>query len=527
MDASRIAISYARFSSVAQAAGDSLRRQNDETVKYVTEHGLILDQHLSFRDLGVSAFDRSNIQRGALGSFLKAAQDGKVPVGATLIVESLDRLSRAQVLDALEVFIAILNVGLNIVTLIDRQRYSRESVAANFGQLLTSIVIMQRAHEESATKSSRGLQLWGQKKKLAVEHQTPMTRRSPRWVDADADRVYSLNPERTAVVRKILDMAERGVGNHTIIRTLHADGITAWSGTGKWQPSYIQKMLHSPALYGGIDIDGEITLGYYPPVIDKARFEYIAALRSERATTKNTNRKGVGVTNLFSGLLKCGYCGSSMNVAGYKEHARKEGRAPYERKYVACHGARIGATTCKMKMWFIDELEPALLFWLTSLDYGKLMNVGTATDLDTERQQLSLLESQTADAKLRIERTMTAIEEGASSMVPRLKQHEADAIRLAALAEKQRHRVIALASREGASASRMKGLVLLFRALKTTTDDTGRRLLREQLSAAVTSTVQRVVLYPAGRHVGGTKEDRFADVFFKNGAERRIEPGEL
>lgn len=437
----KIAISYARFSSAAQAQGDSLRRQTEATEKYCAENGLVLDRHLSFRDLGVSAFDRSNIRKGALGLFLKAAEAGKVPLGATLIVESLDRLSRAQVLDALEVFIAILNAGLFIVTLTDRQVYSRESVQANFGQLMMSIVIMQRAHEESATKSMRGNASWQQKKKLAKTQGVPMTRRSPHWIDASADRKFTLNPERVQVVNKILDMAEKGVGNHTIIRTLHAESIPAWSSSGKWEPSYVQKLLHSPALYGAIDIDDEIIPDYYPPIIDKARFEYIASLRAARATTKNTNRKGLGVTNLFSGLLKCGYCGSSMNIAGYKEKPRQEGRASYERKYVACHGARIGKTKCKMKMWFVDELEPSLLFWLTSVDYGALMNVGGKTSLETERVQLAALDAQLTDAEARIERTMIAIEEGASSMVPRLKQHEVDAARLRKQAEKQRQKV--------------------------------------------------------------------------------------
>jgi len=43
--------------------------------------------------------------------------------------------------------------------------------------------------------------------------------------------------------------------------------------------------LTSPALYGGIDIDGEIKEGYYPALIDREKFVYLQSLRSARATT--------------------------------------------------------------------------------------------------------------------------------------------------------------------------------------------------------------------------------------------------
>lgn len=53
-----------------------------------------------------------------------------------------------------------------------------------------------------------------------------------------------------------------------------------------------------------------------------------------------------------------------------------------------------------------------------------------------------------------------------------------------------------------------------------------RRALREQLSAAINLVVERIELHPMGHNAQGCKEDRFADVMFKNGASRRIESGE-
>ena len=67
------AYSYIRFSTKRQAKGDSLMRQLDKSRAYAAEHGLDL-QESSFEDLGVSAFDRSNVTKGALAAFIKAVE---------------------------------------------------------------------------------------------------------------------------------------------------------------------------------------------------------------------------------------------------------------------------------------------------------------------------------------------------------------------------------------------------------------------------------------------------------------------
>ena len=89
------AYSYIRFSTPEQLKGDSLRRQLDLSARYAQDHGLVLDEQLTFRDLGISAFDKSNLgSSGKLREFLDAVDQGRVPPGSFLLVESLDRLSR-------------------------------------------------------------------------------------------------------------------------------------------------------------------------------------------------------------------------------------------------------------------------------------------------------------------------------------------------------------------------------------------------------------------------------------------------
>lgn len=517
-----VAISYARFSSTAQADGDSLRRQKEDAEQYANANNLVIDKNLSFLDLGVSAYDQSNIRHGALGVFLKAIDAGKVPIGATLIVESFDRLSRAKPLDALGVFSDIISSGLNVAVLTKPPKvFSQASIDQNNFQLFEALIEMFRAHGESKRKSELVRAAWGAKKK-AARAGVLMTHKVPHWISVQPDNTRVLIPERAAVILKIIEDSENGVGAHTIIRALHAEGVLGWSRTLKWQPSYIQKLLTSPALYGGINIDGEVVPSYYPPVITEDRFIALQAIRSARGTTVNQNRKGSALTNIFSGMLKCGYCGSAMNVAGYKSRV-----SGYDRKYVGCHGARINKAQCSMKIWFLDELEPSLLFWLASLDFNKVLGSRVQSTLDVEQTALTVLEAKLSSAVQAATNIEDAIAEGAKTMVPRLNAKVQEVQDLTKGAIAQRAKVQALSSSGADGRSLMKTIVMLFKMLKEVQNDELRlRAVREQLRACVSETVQRIELFPVGRTLGGSKDDRHIDITFISGAERRIDVGE-
>ncbi|MDO8889630.1 MAG: recombinase family protein [Hydrogenophaga sp.] len=516
------AYSYVRFSTPEQSKGDSLRRQTDLAQKYANQHGLTLDTELTLRDMGISAFRGANVETGALGAFLDAVKNGQVPKGSILLVENLDRLSRGKVLDALTVFTSIINAEIEIVTLMDGVRYSVESLNANMSQLMMAIAFYAMANEESAKKGIRVSAAWQAKRRAAATSGAIMTKKTPYWVETDQHRTkFTLNKERTAVVKLIIELAEKGTGNNSIAKHLHEKGVKGWNPKGIWATSYIQKILQNPALYGGIDIGGDIRDGYYPPVITYEKWSLLQSMRSARRTTLVANRKGALVTNLFSGLLKCGYCGGPMTVAGYKSLA-----SGYDRKYFACHHARTGAAKCKMKMWFIDELEPVLLFWLTKVDYRRIVGHSDVSNLQIEQERLAGLGHRAQENERKIKNVTEAIEEGAKGMVKRLSELDAESVELAASLERQQKVVDAAASRNAIGATRMSAMVALFKALKHTKEEAEIRVMREQLSAAIHAVTQRITLFPAGRRITGTKDERFIDVEFTNGEIRRIDPDE-
>ncbi len=109
----RRAYSYLRVSCLAQAHGDGLRRQDDFAAQICQEEGWCLDDTLSFVDRGRSAFHGDNARIGALSRFLAAVKSGRVAAGSVLIIECIDRLSREQVDEAYDLFLAILKSGVN------------------------------------------------------------------------------------------------------------------------------------------------------------------------------------------------------------------------------------------------------------------------------------------------------------------------------------------------------------------------------------------------------------------------------
>ena len=522
MEATRKAISYTRFSSAGQADGDSERRQDDGADIYAAAHGLEIDESLRFKDHGRSGYTEENIHKGALGELLVLVRDSKIPRGTTLLIDNFDRLSRAVPLVALALFTELINAGLTIVTVHDEQKFNLEALEKNPYLLIGVFIEQIRAHSESKNKSRLVKQAWDNKKKQAKDTGKVMTRKTPYWISANADKTgFELNPERAEVLLWLISESEKGVGNNTLIGLLHEQKIPAWSKSKSWQPSYMQKTLKNPALFGAIKLNGEIVKGYYPPLIDEDRFYRLQALRSDRATTQSTSGRGKSLSNLFSGRLKCGYCGFSFNISGYKEHARKPGRKPYERKYMGCHGARIkDPQGCKKAtIWFVDEFEPKILLWLTQLEVKALVGEDTSP-LDNEKATLETLAGRLQETKRRIKNVTKAIasdDEPPKSLVGSLKALEVDEARLKEQVGEQQKRVNSLLSHQVSGKDRMTKLLKLFKLLKVTTDVVELKAVRQQLANLISGIVERVTLFPAGPVATGSKVDRYMTVTLKNG----------
>jgi DNA invertase Pin-like site-specific DNA recombinase len=321
------AFSYIRFSTPEQARGDSLRRQLEAAKDWCAQRGLILDDKL--RDLGRSAYKGSHAQFGALRDFLALVEAGEIERGSFLIVESLDRLSREAVLDALPRLLDLIAAGITVVTLADGQEYSDGRLRADPSPLIMSLLIMMRAHEESRTKGMRVGKAWSEKRRLATETGQAMTAICPGWirlVGGPKRGSYELIPERAAIVQRIFRETIDGHGRRAIARSLNTEGVPTW-GVGRkrgalWHDSYVQKILRNPACYGayeplsklaGGDGSGNVRIdGYFPAAIEEDVFYHAQVAAGTRR--QREGRPAAGHRNLLRGLAKCGACGSNLIV---------------------------------------------------------------------------------------------------------------------------------------------------------------------------------------------------------------------
>jgi DNA invertase Pin-like site-specific DNA recombinase len=195
------AYSYIRFSTPEQRKGDSLRRQVEKARDYAAANGLVLDDTLTFTDLGTSAFRGKNAQDGGLSLFLAAIDEGRVEEGAFLLIENFDRLSRQPAIEAIHLLQSIVNRGVTVVTLTDGRKYSKETLRNDQMTLLGSIFSMFRAHEESKVKGERLRAAWGKKKQKDAREGKAITKMLPAWLKVEGDKIITIEEKAKVVLR--------------------------------------------------------------------------------------------------------------------------------------------------------------------------------------------------------------------------------------------------------------------------------------------------------------------------------------
>lgn len=216
------AYSYVRFSSHLQADGGSLARQTRLTAEYCQRRGLVLDEDLKLDDLGVSAFRGANVREGALAGFLEACRTGRVQRGSTLVVESLDRLSRDEIRPALQLFLSLQDYGITIVTHEPPREY--DPAATDALALIEPLIVFARAHEESKMKSHRRRDGWKQAKDRARQGEGPMLKTCPAWLEV-VDGAFRAKEEAAAAVRLIFQLACDGYGVNRIATYLVVNNV--------------------------------------------------------------------------------------------------------------------------------------------------------------------------------------------------------------------------------------------------------------------------------------------------------------
>ncbi|EOB3921250.1 recombinase family protein [Vibrio parahaemolyticus] len=342
----KTAYSYIRFSSKAQELGDSLRRQLDDTRRYCTEHNLKLSE-TSYQDLGISAFkDRD---RASLEDMLSAIKNGSIQHGSVIILESVDRLSRAGIDKTQEIVKSILRHDVEIVSLHDGLHLTKDSLN-DLIAVIRLAASADLAHQESVKKAER-VKAAKKRQKDDARQGKAIKKRLVWWLSRESD-TYKLN-ENAQYVRKMITLRQQGAGYHKIAMKLNELGIQTRYGK-TWSDTAVREMLSHDALYGGYQVgtvkDGkfikeELIHNYYPPLISYSEFK---ELQSEYVNRTGGHKKH----NHLSGLVRCGHCGSAMQKKLSKRTTKKR---TIEYKQWICVASVSGGCEFKNGIRDLDE----------------------------------------------------------------------------------------------------------------------------------------------------------------------------
>ncbi len=526
------AYSYIRFSTLEQKKGDSLRRQMQGAEDWAKEHDYILDDRM--KDEGLSAFKGDHKIKGSLGRFLKLVKAGKIEKESVLIVESMDRLSREPYLTAFDQLRELTKCGVRVVTLDPVGDYTEKNLSENIGGLMSAISDMDRAHRESSLKSKRLKSTW-EAKRSNINNKV-LTNRCPAWLKRSEDwKEYEKIKDRCLLIKKIFKLYLTGKSSFAIEKQLNQTRDN-WKPQGRkklsagWRKSYVDKILRNPAVIGQYQphkmIDGkrqpvgDSVSDYFPQVVPDDLFYAVQQKIAENRKGWRGGRTGK-ISNLFSYLAKCGYCGSAMHFIN-----KGDGNS-----YLVCdRGKR--KIDCKAITWRYDEFETDLLkLALVNVDVSSLLpdHEEAENEISNLQQKQLAIQGRLNIVESEIENLSETIATTSDIRVRKLLDekliHRLNEKETFQKQEAETEMKINDLEKRGIDIkerlSNLKELNEKMRDLK------GKRLidLRFKLRELLRSLIERIDVYPGGfkdrKHLNKLKSDKDERKFFAKGIDNK------
>lgn len=513
------AYSYVRFSNKKQQHGDSLRRQVEMAERYAKVNKLHLSAQ-NFRDLGVSAFKQRNLKQGALAAFIGAVRAGTIEKGSYLLIEQFDRLSRAEVTVAFRLLLDLIEAGVTVVTLVDEKVWNEETIQ-DVVNVLVSIILMSRAHEESTAKARRLRDTWGQKKLAAGQAGEQSSRKivtseCPRWLVPNESKTgFIVDEEKAASVRKVFAARIAGLGVVAIVSKANREG---WTVPGKapiqregetddayearraegatWHTSLVGRLLKNRAalgeyqpqktehlkVKGGGDKklrvpDGAVVPNYYPPILDEETF-LRAQAKAERSG-RFPGRRDASLKNWLQGLLRC-TCGHTF----VRKNKDSKAQPNYARYYCSARNRgirRADGTLCPGAN--AGELENAVIYIISSIAPSSFDGSSKADEL---KARIDVLTVDVGAAKSVRDRFADAIGSSAApipTLLTRLADAEAEVTKKEEEVKKARAELADISGDHEAALARIVSAVKHIDSLEA------RAELREELSRLIEKVV--------------------------------------
>ena len=348
-----------------------------------------------------------NAKVGALARFLKAIEEGMVAPGSVLVVENLDRLSRNEPLEGLDLLKTIIKAGVEIVTLHDNRRYTRENMSRDVVFLINALLILARGYEESDTKSKRLSASWQNKRRLAAQGEIVSSWVHPWLRVLNAKKVGNRTDfseakivvveERAKIVRQIFKWALGGWGYQRISKELRSRRVPSW-GRAAWSTTRIAKVIKNRAVlgefqpcryeggaYGKRVPDGAPITDYFPRIVSDKEFE-----NAQPTIAGNSGRRRDKWVRLLSGLL--------VDDQDRPMHVHANARGAFPTYQTSANRLSPGE---KPARWSLEHLERCVIAACREINWNRLYSGDT-----TEQDRLASLLEDIAREETTIKRKM-------------------------------------------------------------------------------------------------------------------------
>ena len=333
---------YHRVSKKVQSIdGQGIDRQNEVTQQWIDNHNKSLlkdgDDAYSlgkvYEDKGRSGYTQANIEKGELGRLLKDIERGFITEGDIIVIELIDRFSRAEPDVVRDYFDKILRSKIKIAITKWNIVFEEgmKGVAGVSARVLLELGLFL-AHQESETKSERIIAT----NKLLAQKGVKVTAKTPIWLRRTPDRCgYEIVEENAEVIKQIFNLKHKGLGAKRIINEIGSvvlprskydeKGIVINSSNNRpLSESTINRFLRSESVIGLRE--GVL---YYPPIIAESLFYSCQHKFKQRAKGRISK-----IRSILSGIVYCGECGYKMT---YKQSVSPRGKV---RAYLKCNNKR-------------------------------------------------------------------------------------------------------------------------------------------------------------------------------------------
>jgi len=423
---------YSRVSSKQQTSGQGIDRQDERGLEYynrvIAPTGLPLDN--TVRCDKRSAFKGSHLAKdGALRKILDEIAACSIVPGSILICENLDRISRQGPKLARQTLAAVTDFDVEIHVL-NINQVLRRNWENNFGQSVVVDNELQRAWNESLSKSDRISRAKDAAKDKAAAGGWVLSRNVPSWLEVVGRETVGnkiIKPgtiqvidEEAKVVQDAFNLASLGLGVKHIADKLNG------RLNGK-SLSWLTRTLADRSVLGEFTPKGKETIyGYYPAIIDQSLFDAAreqAARKRKDGFVCSGNRQKVDTAEyLFSGLL---FDTTTEPVRTmYAEFAI--------RGHYVVSAYRPGRKQNRLRY---DRVEKAVLQFLTKEDWRAVAGENESDEVKATRAALELTLRDLDKISRLIDSTNTSIDGGTLSQAGLAEAFE----RLAKDKERKKH----------------------------------------------------------------------------------------